>query len=975
VAALSQAITETPVAAAAGPHRDRLRDLIAAVASVPQLAALQSALERSDVQDLIAGTFASSPYLQSLIERDPERLQRILCLDSDDQMQRLQQSLATAMAEANDLTSAMRALRRYKSEAALLIALADLSGHWPVMQATAALSQVADTALQDAVRFLLKQAQTRGDWRAADPAHPEAGTGYIVLAMGKHGARELNYSSDIDLIVFFDHELAPLRDPETMQSFFVRLTRDLVRLMEERTADGYVFRTDLRLRPDAGATQLAIATSAALVYYESFGQNWERAALIKARAVAGDIEAGEALLQDLAPFVWRKYLDFAAIADVHAMKRQINSVKGFGAIAVAGHNIKLGAGGIREIDFFAQTQQLIAGGRQRDLRVRETLIALQLLVSRGWITDVVRDDLSRCYGFLRRIEHRLQMMRDEQTQELPSDDDQLLQLAHFSGYADTAAFAEALTEVLETVQRHYRVLFESSPELTTAGANMVFAGEDDDPGTLAALSTMGFTQPSSVLATVRGWHHGRYAAVRSPRARERLTEVQPQLIAAFGASAEPDHAFMNFDRFLSELPEGVQLFSLLSANPNLVRLVAEIMGTAPRLARTMSRRRRVLDAVLDPKTFSALPTSTDLDAILQQDVPDDAALDQVFDSVRVIGQEQGFLTGVRVLTGTVHAGQAGAAYARLAGALIGRVQRAIEADMIRAHGHVAGGQAVVIAMGKLGGFEMTAASDLDLIILYDFDPEVMQSSGPKPLAPGQYYARYTQRLISGLSVPTSEGQLYDVDMRLRPSGQKGPLATSLTSFISYHTGEAWTWEHLALTRARVISGPKDLSDKVKAAIHETLIRARERGKIAADVLEMRRLLMAEKGTTNSWNIKQVRGGLIDVEFIAQYLQLIHANAHPSILDTNTLAALSKLAAAGCLDQSDAETLIAAGRLLQDLGQIQRLCSDADFDPASANHGLKNLLVQAAHAPSFTTLEAELGDRQAAVHALFDRLVK
>ncbi len=971
---ISENIVETPFVPGIGPHRDRLAGLIVNAGRDPALERLSGALQRSVVRQLLEGIFAGSPYLQMLIERDLLRLQRVLCDPASDQLPRLERELFEHISAAPDIAAAMRALRTFKNEAALLIALADVSGVWTVMKAAEALSRVADVALQGAIRFLLTEATRRGDWLPPDPANPEQGTGYIVLAMGKHGSRELNYSSDIDLIVFFEPRRAPLRDPSTMQSFFVRLTRDLIRMMEERTAGGYVFRTDLRLRPDAGATQLAIATDAALVYYESFGQNWERAALIKARAVAGDLEAGNAMIGELAPFVWRKYLDFAAIADVHAMKRQIHAVKGFADIAIAGHNIKLGAGGIREIEFFAQTQQLIAGGRQRDLRVPETLTALDRLTARGWIKETVRDELAASYQFLRRVEHRLQMVADEQTQELPTDETQLNRLAQFCGYPSIAAFSADLTRVFETVQRHYRVLFESSPGLTASGANMVFAGQIDDPGTVTALSDMGFSQPSSVLATVRGWHHGRYAAVRSPRARERLTDVQPILISALGASADPDRAFASFDRFLSELPEGVQLFSLLSANPNLLRLVAAIMGTSPRLARTLSRRRRVLDAVLDPRTFGALPSRADLDAVLALEVPPEASMPEVLDRVRVIGQEQAFLIGVRVLTGTVVAAQAGEAYARLAETLVCRVQDAVEDDLRRSNGRVPGGAAVVMAMGKLGGREMTAASDLDLILIYDFDETATASDGAKPLAPAQYYGRLTQRLISGLSVPTAEGQLYDVDMRLRPSGQKGPLATNLSSFIQYQAGDAWTWEHMALTRARIVSGPEALRSKVNATIHTTLTRSRDRSKTAADVLDMRRLIAAEKGTDNIWNLKQVPGGLVDVEFIAQYLQLVSAAQHPGVLDTNTLAAISKLAAAGVLSASAADTLTAAGRLLHDLGQVQRLCLDTDFDPETAPAGLKQLMADAAHLPSFSVLEADLRDKLASVRDLFKKLI-
>ena len=378
---------------------------------------------------------------------------------------------------------------------------------------------------------------------------------------------------------------------------------------------------------------------------------------------------------------------------------------------------------------------------------------------------------------------------------------------------------------------------------------MVFAGERDDPATVAALKEMGFSQPGQVLASVRGWHHGRYPAVRSPRARERLTEVQPLLIAALADTADPDRALASFDRFLAELPAGVQLFSLLRANPGLLRLLADIMGTAPRLARILSRRRRLLDAVLDPGVLGTLPTAEELDRLIGAEVA--AAgndMQTLLDRVRVVGSEQQFLIGVRVLSGAIKANQAGGAYALLAERLIDHLKAATERELERAHGRVPGGAAAVIAMGKLGGREMTANSDLDLILVYDFDPAAVQSDGPRPLAPTQYYARLTQRLITALSSATAEGTLYEVDMRLRPSGHKGPVATQLSSFIEYQAKEAWTWEHMALTRARVIAGPPALSARVEAAIRTALVKPRDRAKIAADVLDMRERIAKEKGT-------------------------------------------------------------------------------------------------------------------------------
>ena len=945
-----------------------LDDLARRCGEEPALATLGALLCQRSVSDLLAGVFSVSPHLTALIERDPSGLMQALAAAPEERFAALCRDLDRAVDGADAIEGAMRHLRLFKNDIALLTALADLAGVWPVMAVARRLSEAADTAVGAAVRFLFRQAARKGDWRAGTP------DGYIVLGMGKYGAFELNYSSDIDLIVFYDLSRIRLAPNLEVQPFFVRLTRDLVRLLHERTGDGYVFRTDLRLRPDPGATPLALSTGAALNYYESFGQNWERAALIKARPVAGDIAAGRAILRDLEPYIWRKYLDFAAIADIHAMKRQIHAFRGFGQIGVAGHNIKVGRGGIREIEFFVQTQQLIAGGRQPQLRACDTLAALAALEERGWITEVARSELGEAYRFLRSVEHRLQMVADEQTQTLPDDADKLAGLARFCGFADTAAFAARLTAELERVQAHYVRLFEHSPELTRGGANMVFAGEADDPATVEALTKLGYARASELIAMVRGWHHGRYPAVRAPRARELLTEVQPTLIEAFAKTANPDLAFIGFDRFLSELPSGVQLFSLLKQNPGLIELIAAIMGSAPRLARVLSKRRRVLDAVLDPGFFGRLPDRGKLNAIIAAELKDAKDYQEALDRARIINNEQQFLIGVRVLTGTIGAAQAGGAYALLAECMIEAMQAAVEREMARTHGRVPGGAAVVVAVGKLGGREMTAASDLDLILIYDFDPKAAYSNGLKPLPVTQYYTRLTQRLISAFTAPTAEGILYEVDMRLRPSGQKGPVATQLSSFVDYQNKGAWTWEHLALTRARVVSGPPKLGAAVEKAIHSILTKPRDRSKIAADVRDMRARIAKEKGTHDIWELKQVRGGLVDLEFIAQHLQLVNAAAHPHVLSQSTVVAFNNLNAAGLLPAGAAAVLLPAARLLNDLTQILRLCVDEQFDPGKASDGLKGLLARAAEAPGFKHLEADLAAKEAEVAALFDELV-
>ncbi|MDP2622008.1 MAG: bifunctional [glutamine synthetase] adenylyltransferase/[glutamine synthetase]-adenylyl-L-tyrosine phosphorylase [Hyphomicrobiales bacterium] len=944
------------------------RDLNASAENEAELAAALKKLftEGSSARALVDAIFSYCPFLTDLAVRDPRRLLRCFTTDPEAHLAALCADVETRLAKSAIMGEAMADLRRFRQELALLVGLSDIGGVWNIDRATLNLSRGAETAVSAATDFLLRAAAARGELTLPDPQRPSKGSGYMVLAMGKLGAGELNYSSDIDLIVFYDGDAAPLKPGLEAARFFVRLTRDLVKLLQERTEDGYVFRVDLRLRPDPGATSIAVSLAAALQYYESMGQNWERAALIKARPVAGDVTAGEALLSELAPFIWRKYFDFAAIADVHAMKRQIHAFKGHGTIAVAGHNIKLGRGGIREIEFFVQTQQLIAGGRQPDLRGGRTLDMLKRLADFDWITEDARDELSQAYRFLRRLEHRLQMRRDEQTHLLPKDPDGLDEVALLCGFAGREAFSAELTRQLSCVERHYAALFEDAPALAGEVGSLVFTGGEDDPDTLQTLARMGFAAPQDVAGAVRSWHFGRYPAVRSEKARERLTELVPGLLKALSETANPQAAFFAFDAFLKGLPAGVQVFSMLRANRELLSLLATIMGSAPRLAAILSHRAHVLDAVLDPDFFGGLPGRETLEEHLDLALGEARGYEDLLDRARRFGQEQAFLIGVRVLSGMVTAGQAGDAYATLAELIVRRLHAAAQGELSAAHGQIAGGASVVLALGKLGGREMTAASDIDLIIVYDFLPGTTQSDGARPVAPFTYYTRLTQRLISALSAPTGEGTLYEVDMRLRPSGHSGPLAASLASFTSYHEESAWTWEHMALTRARVISGDRDLAGKVEAVIGGALRKKRDDETLKQEVVEMRRRIDEEKGSAEPWNLKTTPGGLVDVEFIAQYLQLASAADHPEVLDQNTAEALRKLAAANLLAPGDADILGEACGLYHNLTQVVQLALEGELDLATAPRGLQALLVRTAGVPDIAVLDAQLKDTEARV---------
>jgi glutamate-ammonia-ligase adenylyltransferase len=676
----------------------------------------------------------------------------------------------------------------------------------------------------------------------------------------------------------------------------------------------------------------------------------------------------------LSPFIWRKYLDFAAVANIHAMKQQIHAYRGHGEIAIEGHNVKLGRGGIREIEFFIQTQQLIAGGRHPELRMRETLATLDALAAGGWIDELARDELSAAYRFLRAVEHRLQMVADEQTHTLPGERTGLDRFARFLGFPDRDAFADVLLPHLRNVQRHYATLFENAPTADAGQPALTFPADADDRETLDKLAGFGFRNPREVSAMVRRWLAGRPRALKGDFARAQLAELVPLLLHQLARSANPDGAAIAFDRFLNALQGGGRLLSLLRQNPDLVTLLALTLGSAPRLAEGLAHFPHVMDAVVDPSFFGALPEEGDLLATLDRSLAQASAHEDFLDRIRIFAQEQMFLIGTRILSGTVSAEQSGEAFARLADVLVRILHRTIEDNFAKLHGRVAAQEVAILALGKLGGREMTASSDLDLIVIYDFDAQHPESSGPRPLYGGQYFARLTQRLISALTAQTNYGLLYQVDMRLRPSGRSGPLATQLEGFASYQENEAWTWEHLALTRARVVSASPAFAARVEAVIRAVLCRPRDAASIAADVIEMRRAIALDKGDHTRWDLKYVAGGLIDIEFIAQYLQLVHAARAPDILDTSTARVLDKAWRLGVLTTEQAEVLRPAVWLYHNITQVLRLCLSGPFDPAAAAPGLVGLLTRAADVPDFTTLEAHLAETEAKVRMVFRRIL-
>ena len=957
----------------------RPADLRAARAGLAELlereAILTDLSQQPAVRDLLLGVADQSPFLWRLMRRDSARLTAFLEQAPEAAFQQILSTLRVDCDGAESEADIMQRLRFAKQSAALLIALADLGGVWDVVAVTQALSQFADAVVSGALRYLLRAAAQEGKLVLRDAQDPEAGCGVVVLAMGKHGACELNYSSDIDLIVFYDPQTSAVPEGQEPSTLFVRMTRALAKIVQERTGDGYVLRVDLRLRPDPGSTAVAISLPAAFSYYEMLGQNWERAALIKARPVAGDKPLGLGLLAELAPFIWRKYFDYAAIADIHAMKRQIHAVRGHAEVAVAGHDVKLGRGGIREVEFFVQTQQLIFGGRRLHLRGARTLDMLGALQADGWVTQEAVDDLSAAYKFLRTIEHRLQMIADEQTQRLPSDPNSLRHFAKFCGYARLSSFEKALTHHLRLVERHYARLFEHAPGLDAGAGSLVFTGVTDDPETLKTLASLGFQDPARAAETIRGWHFGRRPAVQSPRAREVLTELVPALLDSFSGSGDADAALDAFDAALMRMPAAVELFSILRANDSVRDLFGDILGGAPRLARVVALRPHVLDAAIDPALLQAPADEIAYDGRTAALAEHARSTEDFLDGMRDLAQEEMFLIGVRMLSHLLDPLDAGRAYAALAGSIVRATLAHVQNAFVTEYGCVSGGRCVVLALGKFGSQEMTAASDLDLVLFYDFDEARPESDGARRLHAVQYYTRLTQRLVSALTVATRRGRLYDVDMRLRPSGGQGPVATQMRGFLAYQLQEAETWEHMTLTRARIVAGDVSLGAELGDAIGIILRQSRDGHRLRKSVREMRALIASEKGESDPWDLKLAAGGIIDIEFIAQYLLLRHGADQPGLLVVEPAQIIARAGLLGLIAQGDAERLVEANRLYATVMQMIRLTTEGAFDPAKTAKGVLRRIAVAADCPDFPRLDRQLLETRTLVRALFIQLTE
>jgi len=900
-------------------------------------------LVRPLAPDPLPAVLAASAYSGHLrrLSGVSERLQRLEALGPAGLAEA---ACAAAMeaAAAPDPALGMRQLRDAKADIHLACAAADLAGAWTLEGVTGALSRFADLATAAALALAAR--------RVDGPAAPAAPPGLIVLAMGKLGAGELNYSSDIDLTVFYDPALL---GPEAKRRA-VRITQAMAQILEERTAEGYVFRVDLRLRPDPASTPAAVSVAFAEDYYQSLGQNWERAAFIKARPVAGDLAAGEAFLASLRPFRWRRHLDYAAIADIRSIKRQIVSAAGDAAFDDPVFDLKRDRGGIRDVELLAQTQQLILGGRYPELREPTTVGALAALALRGVIASSEAETLEGGYRALRAVEHRLQMLEDEQTHAIPAQPQEQARLAALCGRDGFAVLSADLASLRRRIAAIDANLFSPHESLADPMGALSFTGVEDDPATLATLRNLGFQAPEQVTETVRGWHHGRVRATRSQRARELLTELTPALLRALSETGDADAAFRSFAAFLGALPAGVQTLSLFANHPPLLRELANVFAAAPRLAAGLGQRPGALDSLLEPRAQAELADGDAGAGLLRARLLAAEDFERQLDEARRFHRDEALRIALHLLAGRIDGPEAGLAHTRLADTCIQGLFAATAEEFAR-RGRLPEGRMALLGLGKLGGRELAAGSDLDVMLVYE------AASGQGPEA----FARFTQALIAALSAPTAEGPLYAIDMQLRPSGSKGPIAVRLSSFVRYYEEEAWTWELLALTRLRLVAGDAELGATALAAAQAAFARPRDAAAQAADVLAMRAKMDAERPAKGLWDLKLSPGGLVDLEFAVQARMLAAARRWPDAVAPNTGAAIARLAALGALTPAEAETLATAWRRLTNLSQLIRVAVGEPFRPEQAPARLREALARLLAVPPATAHNPELGVSESA----------
>ena len=830
-------------------------------------------------------------------------------------------------------------LRRERHGLSLAVALGDIAGELSLEEVTRLLSDFADRAIDEVVAAAIRERVPE-----ADPM------GFAVIAMGKLGSFELNYSSDVDLLLVFDPETLPRRPRDDPGEAAVRLGRRLIEMLQKRTADGYVERVDLRLRPAPEVTPIVLPVNAAISHYESSALPWERAAFIRARAAAGDTKLGRRFLDAIHPFIWRRSLDFGVIEDVRQISARIRDHFAQNAHIGPGYDLKRGRGGIREVEFFVQIQQMIHGGRDVSVRPPATLDAIQALLSAGRLEKPIANTLGKAYRLLRTVEHRVQMIDDAQTHLLPQSEAALDNVAELHGLEDGAALLDLLRPYTEDAGAIFDSLAPDQAEQLSTDPDLL---KDE-------LATLGFGNTATAVRHVTDWRSGKARSVRSPPAQQAFEAMLPGLLSAIAAGADPNHALNRLGDIVERLSSGVNFFRLLEARPALARLFAMILAHAPTLADQLARRPELIEGLFDASCFEMPPPSDEFASVLADAMrghPYDVALDRV----RRLVNERRFALGVQLIDRRRDPLEVSRGYARVAEGAVVALGHAASVEFEKAHGVFPGGGLVILGLGRLGGCSLTHASDLDLIYLHGEEQGGM-SSGAKPLGPNNYFNRLASRVTAALSVPTAAGRLYEIDTRLRPEGAKGMLVVSLEAFERYQRHEAWTWEHMALCRARPVFGAPETKERAAAMIEGILRMPRDPAKVAGDAARMRAEMQRHKPPRSALDVKLGPGGLVDLEFAIHVLQLTkHVGLHPR-LDI----ALEELAAQSLI----AQDIIEAMRLLSRMLVMMRLVAPGDVKPTSET---RQLMAEACGAANWNELLAEHDAARQRIGSLWNRI--
>jgi len=850
---------------------------------------MQSAAADQQLLEFLGFMFRHSPFLSDCALRDLAFLRDILEQGPDTCFTRLVVRMKDDLARIRDRELLMRELRITRRRVALLTGIADIAGHWPLDRVTHALSDFADGALSAALSHLFLQAADAGEIVLADPQFPEDQCGYVALAMGKHGGRELNYSSDIDLIIIYDPAQIDYRGRRSHQQFVVRLTQHLIAIMQEMTVDGYVCRVDLNLRPDPGATPVAVSLAAAQAYYRHRGENWERAAMIKARPAAGDLGLGRQFLDDLVPFIWRQAMDFWLLQDMRAMKRRINEHKGGSEIAALGHNVKLGRGGIREVEFYAQTQQLIYGGVDPYLRCERTLEALTTLAEAGHISEEAADDLTESYEFLRRLEHRLQMIDDRQTQTMPADDVGFRQIARFMAFDDADDFTTTLLQNLARVESHYSRLFETTSGVDARATDWRFETEIPEDRTAAAIGALGFAEIGETYQRLRRWHHVGFRMSRNERAQEMLRQLLPDIAQAAARLPFPNAALDALEAFLSRLTSGMQFLSMISAHPPLLGLAFEILTLAPWLAKDLTHRNERLQMAVAPGFFDRLPDIRVMRTECTDIVREAEDIQQAIDRIGAWAQDYRFQVAVRLLRHGIDAHDAGRTLSDLADTVVEQAGRLVS-DRIQGGAASPLERIAAVAIGAWGSRDLTPAAPVELLFIH------CDSIGAEPSL--RVLAR---RIVTLCAAQSANGRLCDVETAKGVWGAAGPLVTPLDALLDHIRDRGSAEQLIAMTELRVIFGPAELRLQIDHAVRDLLT-----SRASADVLishalarigELEAIMKATATDEISLCVRLRR----TLDESVRALQLRHAQANSEVLTSSITSALAALARHGFMD--------------------------------------------------------------------------